>query len=235
MLQLDPGIPFDVPMPDLENFLITDETFNADSVYQIASEMLPRLKAIEYELKASRRQIAASVGTVIPRISAGGSIFTGFYKVLGEDAGEQVSFKTQLKNNNSQAIYLSLNIPIFNNYTVGRNIRLAKIRRDDNELKLELEKNALYTEIENACLNYNRGKDEFSAARTNLEYNNKSFEAVEKKFEAGLVDVTIYSAAKTALFSAEIENIRTRLQLIIRKFTVEFYSTGDYEKIIFNQ
>jgi len=235
MLQLDPVIPFDVPMPDLENFLITDETFNADSVYQIASEMLPRLKAIEYELKASRRQIAASVGTVIPRISAGGSIFTGFYKVLGEDAGEQVSFKTQLKNNNSQAIYLSLNIPIFNNYTVGRNIRLAKIRRDDNELKLELEKNALYTEIENACLNYNRGKDEFSAASTNLEYNNKSFEAVEKKFEAGLVDVTIYSAAKTALFSAEIENIRTRLQLIIRKFTVEFYSTGDYEKIIFNQ
>jgi len=235
MLQLDPGIPFDVPMPDLENFLITDETFNSDSVYQIASEMLPRLKAIEYELKASRKQIAASLGTVVPRISAGGSIFTGFYKVLGEDAGEQVSFKTQLKNNNSQAIYLSLNIPIFNNYTVGRNIRLAKIRRDDNELKLELEKNALYTEIENACLNYNRGKDEFSAARTNLEYNNKSFEAVEKKFEAGLVDVTIYSASKTALFSAEIENIRTRLQLIIRKFTVEFYSTGDYEKIIFNQ
>ncbi len=234
MLQLEPGSQFDILMPDLENILITDETFNADSVYRIASETLPRLKAINYELRASRKQIAASKGAIAPALSVGGAVFTGFYKVLGEDAGEQASFSSQLKNNNSQAIYLSLDIPIFNNYTIGRNIRLAKIRRNDNELRLELEKNALYTEIENACLNYNRGKDEFAAAETNLEYNRKSFSAVEKKFESGLVDVTIYSASKTALFTAETETIRTRLQLIIRKFTVQFYSTGEYDKIIIN-
>ena len=234
MLQLEPGSEFDIMMPNLETMLITDESFNPDSVYKIASETLPRLKAIDYELRASRKQIAATRGSVAPGLSVGGAVFTGFYKVLGEDAGEQVSFKTQLKNNNSQAIYLSLNIPIFNNFTLGRNIRLAKIRRDDNELRLELEKNSLYTEIENACLNYNRGKDEFAAATSNLEYNRKSFSAVEKKFESGLVDVTIYSASKTALFTAETETIRTRLQLIIRKFTVQFYSTGEYDKIIIN-
>ncbi len=41
---------------------------------------------------------------------------------------------------------------------------MAKIKRNDNELKLQLEKNNLYTDVENACLNYNRGKDEFAAA-----------------------------------------------------------------------
>ncbi len=196
MLQLEPGSEFDIMMPNLETMLITDESFNPDSVYKIASETLPRLKAIDYELRASRKQIAATRGSVAPGLSVGGAVFTGFYKVLGEDAGEQVSFKTQLKNNNSQAIYLSLNIPIFNNFTLGRNIRLAKIRRDDNELRLELEKNSLYTEIENACLNYNRGKDEFAAATSNLEFNRKSFSAVEKKFESGLVDVTIIPLQK---------------------------------------
>ena len=35
---------------------------------------------------------------------------------------------------------------------------------DDTALRLELEKNNLYTEIENACLNFNRGKDEYAAA-----------------------------------------------------------------------
>jgi len=233
-LQLEPGTGFDILMPDLNNILITDEYYAVDSIYSIATQTLPRLKAISYELKASQKQIAAMKGSIAPNLSAGGSVFTGFYRVLGEDVGDQVSFKDQLKNNNSQAVYLSLNIPLFNNYTVGRNIRLAKIRRDDNELRLELEKNALYTEIENACLNYDRGKDEFLAAEANLEFNRKSFTGVEKKFESGLVDVTDYSASKTALFTAETEALRTKLQLIIRKFTIQFYSTGEYDKIIIN-
>ncbi len=71
---------------------------------------------------------------------------------------EQLSYSSQLKNNNSQAVYFSLDIPIFNNYTIGRNIRNAKIRKDDTALRLEQEKNNLYTEIENACLDYIKGK-----------------------------------------------------------------------------
>jgi outer membrane protein TolC len=232
MLQLDSGTEFEIVMPDLNNTLITDDIFKVDSIYHIASQTLPRLKAINYELMASKRQVAAAKGNIVPRLSAGGALFTGFYKITSKDAPEQDPFTTQLKNNNSQALYISLDIPIFNNYTTGRNIKLAKIRRSDTELKLELEKNSLYTEIENACLNYNRGKDEYSAAIANFEYNKKSFDAVEKKFEAGLVDVTDFSAAKTTLFRAETEALRTKLQLLIRKLTIKFYSTGEYEEII---
>jgi outer membrane protein len=153
--------------------------------------------------------------------------------VISEDATDQVSFSDQLKNNNSQAIYFSLDIPIFNNFTNGRNIRTAKIRKSDTELRLELEKNNLYTEIENACLDYSRGRDEYLAASANLEFNNKSFESVEKKFESGLVDVTDYSAAKTNLFRAEAEALRTKLQMMIRKITIGFFTTGRYENIFF--
>jgi outer membrane protein len=234
LLQLEPGTEFDLRMPDLENTLITDDNFDTDSVYNIASQTLPRLKAINYELMASRRQVAAARGRLAPSLTVGGAIFTGYYKVISEGVPEQDSFSQQLKNNNSQALFLSLDIPIFNNFNTGRNIRLAKIRRNDTELKLEQEKNGLYTEIENACLYFNRGKDEYTAATVNLEFNKKSFDAVEKKFEAGLVDVTDYSAAKTTLFRAETEVLRTKLQLLIRRLTIQFYSTGEYEKILFN-
>jgi outer membrane protein len=234
LLQLEPGTEFDLLMPDLENTLITDDNFDTDSVYNIASQTLPRLKAINYDLMASRRQVAAARGRLAPSLTVGGAIFTGYYKVISEGVPEQDSFSQQLKNNNSQALFLSLDIPIFNNFNTGRNIRLAKIRRNDTELKLEQEKNSLYTEIEDACLYYNRGKDEYIAATANLEFNKKSFDAVEKKFEAGLVDVTDYSAAKTTLFRAETEVLRTKLQLLIRRLTIHFYSTGEYEKILIN-
>ncbi|HEX2922063.1 MAG TPA: TolC family protein [Bacteroidales bacterium] len=230
-LRIEPGTSFDIVVPDLGSTIIPSQTYNTDSIYNIAAETLPRLKAIEYQLNASKKQLAAARGYLIPSISAGGQIFTGFYKVF-VDSIEQVSYSGQLKNNNSQAVSLSLEIPIFNNYRTGRNIKLARIRKEDTELKLELEKNNLYTEIENACLNFNRGKDEFIAAQSNYNFNIKSFEAVEKKFESGLVDVTDYSIAKATLFQAETEALRTKLQLIIRKLMIQFYTTGDYEGII---
>lgn len=232
MLQLEPGSSFDIMIPDPALMLVADETFSPDSVYNIAANVLPRLKAIEFELNAAKKQYAASKGFVAPRLTAGGAIFTGYYKVMNETDLEQASFREQLKNNNSQAIYLSLDIPIFNNYTTGRNIKLAKIKRDDTALRLQQEKNSLYTEIENACLEFNRGKDEYAAAVANLEFNRKSFAGVEKKFESGIVDVTDYSAAATTLFSAEAESLRTRLQLMIRKIAIQLYSTGEYQGII---
>lgn len=236
MLQLDRGTSFDILMPDLNTLIIADSDYKTDSIYTIASQVLPRLRAIEYELQATTRQYAASKGSISPRLSGGGALSTGYYKVMNdtETGLDQDSYKTQLKNNNSQAVWLSLNIPLFNNYTTGRSIKLARIKMDDAALRLELEKNNLYTEIENACLDYNRGKDEYMAAASNLEFNRKSFEAVEKKFESGLVDVTDYSASKSTLFSAEIELLRTKLQVLIRKLTIQLYSTGDYQNLIYN-
>jgi len=230
MLRLAPGTEFDILMPDLKNILIMDFTFNPDSIYTIAAQTLPRLKEIEYELKASKKQIAAARGNLAPSLSVGGQIFTGYYTLLN-DTSSHSSYSTQMKNNFGQAVGVSVNIPIFNNYSTVRAIKLAKIRKNDNELRLEQEKNDLYTDIENACLNYNRGKDEYSAARSNYDFNVKSFSGVEKKFESGLVDVTSYSLAKTTLFKADTEALRTKLQLLIRKLTIQFYSVGEYENL----
>jgi outer membrane protein len=234
ILQLQSGSEFDILLPDLNNILIPDMTFNTDSVYNLATVVLPRLKEITYELNAAKKQYSASKGYISPSLTAQGSFFTGYYNVISASDASQDPFKTQLKNNNSQYVNLTLSIPLFNNYSNGRNIKKAKLKRDDTALRLELEKNNLYTEIENACLDYNRGKGEFEASLSNLEYNKKSFNAVEKKFESGLVDVTDYTVAKTTLFTAETEALRTKLQLIVRKLAIQLYSTGEYENLIMN-
>jgi len=231
LLQIEPGMSFDILLPDLKDVLIADNYFDTDSVYALAAQVLPRLKEIEFELAASKKQIAAARGYVAPSISAGGQVFTGYYTLLNDD-GEADSFSKQMNDNFGQTVFATLRIPIFSNYTTGRNIKLAKIRRNDTELRLAQEKNDLYTEIETACLNFSRGRDEFLASNSNYDFNITSFNAVEKKFESGLVDVTDYSVAKTKLFRAETEALRTKLQLVIRKLAIQFYSTGEYENLI---
>jgi outer membrane protein len=233
LLQVEPGLQFDIFLPDLKNVLITDNTFNTDSVYKLAAQVLPRLREIEFELAASKKQIAAAKGYIAPSISASGMAFTGYYTLL-YDKNANASFSEQMHNNFGQSVMASVRLPIFNNYTTSKNIKLAKIHKNDTELKLEQGKNDLYTEIETACLNYNRGRDEFSAAISNYDFNTTSFKAVEKKFESGLVDVTDYSVAKTKLFKAETESLRTKLQLIVRKLGIQLYSTGEYENLIMN-
>jgi len=232
MLQLEAGTVFDIIQPDLDNIMTTAPDYDTDSIFSIASNILPRLKAIEFELEASKKQVSAAKGSLSPSLEVGGTVYTGYYQILTEGTPTQDSFSEQLKNNNSQALYLTLAIPIFNNYVTGRNIKLARIRMNDTQLKLELEKNNLYSEVENACLDFNRSVDENAAAVANLAFNKKSFAAVEKKFESGLVDVTDYSAAQVTLFRAETETLRTKLQLIFRKLTIDFITTGDYEYII---
>jgi outer membrane protein len=236
LLQLAPGTEFDVFVPELNNILITDTSYSTDSIYKLASENLPRLREIEYELRASKKQIAVARGNLAPKLTLGGAVGSYYFKVLNvSDTIFQNSYSKQLNGNLSKQVTLSLNLPIFNNLSTYRSIKLAKIRKNDNELKLELEKNNLYTDIENACLNYNRGKDEFIAATSNFDYNTKSFEGVQKKFESGLVDVTSYSVAKTTLFKAETDALRSKLQLLIRKLTIQFYSTGEYANLIKEQ
>jgi len=232
LLQLEPGEPFDVQLPDLNSLLVMDETFRTDSVYALAAAVLPRLKEIEFELAAAKKQVAVAKGYVIPSLYVGGMVFTGYYTLLNDANAPTDSFNKQLNENFGQQLTATLRIPIFNNYAKARNIKIAKLKKNDTELRLEQEKNDLFTEIETACLNYNRGRDEFSAATSNYSFNTTSFNAVEKKFESGLVDVTDYSVAKTKLFRAETEALRTKLQLVIRKLAIQLYSTGEYENLI---
>lgn len=109
MLQLEPGTEFEILMPDLNNMVITDMTYNTDSIYSIASEVLPRLKSINFELQASKKQYAISKGNISPSLVAGGSIYTGFYNVISDASLKQDPYTTQLKNNNSQSLNLTLN------------------------------------------------------------------------------------------------------------------------------
>jgi outer membrane protein TolC len=231
ILQLEAGTEFEIIMPDLSTMMTESGKVDTDSIYAIASVVLPRLKAINYQLQAMKKQVAASRGAIYPSLSVGGAIYTGYYAVLSDPLVDQDSYSKQMKNNNSQAVYASLRIPLFNKYTTGRNIKLAKINLSDTELQLQQEKNIMYSEIETACVNLNSGEDEYYAALSSLEFNKKSFEAVEKKFEAGLVDVTDYSEAKTKLFTAETETVRTKLQMLVRRLAIKLYCTGEYESI----
>jgi outer membrane protein len=229
LLQLDPGEPFDIDENTDIMIVNTDGQVDADSVYSNSKEILPRIKSLQLQTEARKKELAAAKGLSSPELEVFAGWRTGYYDAMvpGEDP---VPFAEQLRNNTNQYVGVSLNIPIFNNWYNRNNIKKAKLDLKDSELELMQEQNALYNEVSKACFELISVKDEYLSAVDNLEYNELSFEAVSKKFETGLASATEFAEAKKALFAADINLLSAQLQYKLKEMTVNFYITGRWER-----
>jgi outer membrane protein len=230
LLQLDPLADFDISEDIPLSTISADDFSSSDSVYIRSRSVLPRVKALEYQVDARRKELAATIGQSMPSLGMSAGWGTGYYNALVEGQ-TSTPFMTQLKNNNSQSLGLNLSIPIFSRWFYRSNIKRAKINLADANLQLEQEYNALFQEINAACLELVSLKDEFISSRDNLEFNKQSFNAVDKKFRTGLASATELAEARRQLFSAEVTLLRTKLQYDLKQRIIRFYSTGTWDFI----
>ena len=227
LLQLEPGIPFDIA-EEKENVIVrADESVDRDSIYNNSLGLLPRIKTLEFQKNAMQKELSVARGLSVPELSMYAGWRTGYYDAMisGEDP---TPFIEQVRNNTNQNIGLSLNIPLFNNWYNRNNVKQARLDLKDARLQLQNEKNALYNEVSKACFELVSVKDEYLSAADNLEYNKLSFEAVSKKFDTGLASATEFAEAKRSLFAAEINLLSAELQYMLKEMTVKFYMTGEW-------
>jgi outer membrane protein len=227
LLQLEPGIPFDIADEKESVIVRADESVDRDSIYNNSLGLLPRIKTLELQKSAMQKELRVAKGLSLPELSMFAGWRTGYYDAMisGEDP---TPFIEQVRNNTNQNIGLSLNIPLFNNWYNRNNVKQARLDLKDAELQLQNEKNALYNEVSKACFELVSVKDEYLSAADNLEYNKLSFEAVSKKFDTGLASATEFAEAKKSLFAAEINLLRAELQYMLKEMTVKFFMTGEW-------
>jgi len=228
LLQLESGQDFDIMKDDQLLNVNSHEPVSADSIFDVAREILPGIRVLELQTIAREKQLSAVRGESSPALGMYAGWRTGYYDAMagGEDPAP---FMEQLRNNTNQYVGVSLNIPIFDNWFHKRNIKRAKLDLDDSNLQLRQEYNTLYKEISRASLELNAAREEYLAARDNLEYSNLVFEAVNKKFITGLANATEYSEAKRQFFSAEVNLLRTQLQYNLKIITIKYYLSGSWD------
>jgi len=229
LLQLEPELPFDIEEKEESIIIWTDEAVDRDSIYNNSLGMLPRIKTLELQQNAMKKQLSAARGLSVPELSLYAGWRTGYYNAMIEGQ-DPTPFMEQMRNNTNQNIGLSLNIPLFNNWYNRNNIKQARLDLEDARLQLQNEKNALYNEVSKACFELVSVKDEYMSAIDNLEFNKLSFEAVSKKFDTGLASATEFAEAKESLFAAEINLLSAELQYMLKETTVNFYLTGRWER-----
>ncbi len=136
---------------------------------------------------------------------------------------QKMSFKDQLNNNLSKSLRLTMTIPIFNNYQVNSAIAKAKLNTLNADYNLQLQKNQLYKNIEQAATDANGAFKSFNASQKAVDSYKEAFTYIQEKFNVGMVNTIDYNDAKNKLIKAESDMLKAKYNYEFKKVILNFY------------
>lgn len=213
---------FSVAAPDAEA-LDMHLVERAEDIYAAAVESRASIRAEKLRLEAADARIAVAKGAFLPSLSLSGGVGTGYYT---SSLGSNSSFASQMKNNFSQQLGLSLSIPIFTRMGNRNNLRAAELSARSQEIQLENARKSLYKEIQQAWFNALAARDKYCGSLSVLESARESFELVSAKYEGGKAAITEFNEAKNALMKAESDLVQARYEQLFQTRLLSFYKGG---------
>lgn len=203
----------------------------AGEIYNIALGIKPHVKAQEYSLESSKKQVKVAQSGYYPTLSLGGGYSTAYSHLYGQNGqanGESninlnPSFRNQLKNNSREYIGLTLNIPIFNRFQTRNNVRAAKLNIEDRQLALDNVKLALYKEIQQAYQSAVASRSKYTSTEKALVAAEEAYNYAEQRYELGKSSVFEFNEAQTKLLTSKSEQIQAKYDFIFRAKILDFY------------
>jgi len=183
----------------------------------------PYYQSFEAQMQASRKALAISRSQLYPSVTAYGGMGTGFYETTKDDAGKTIGFSTQLNNNRNQYLGASVNIPVFSRWAARSDVKKARLELEQAQNTLEEEKQRLYFEMANNLNELEALEKEYNQYVRQQEADQLAFQASEKKFEQGLVNVVDFYIAKNRLANSGSQVLKARLLWESKKKALEFY------------
>ncbi|MDR2843652.1 MAG: TolC family protein, partial [Candidatus Symbiothrix sp.] len=133
-------------------------------------------------------------------------------------------FSEQFKNNGREYIGLSLNIPIFNRFSVRNQVQNARLNINNQQLALDNTKKTLYKEIETAYLNATAAQEKYRASTVAVKATSESFKYAQDRYETGKSTVFEFNEAKTKLVKSQSEQVQAKYDYIFRTKILDFYN-----------
>ncbi len=196
---------------------------NLPELFQSYSQWSPYLSMFENELKAAEKSVSIRKASYYPSVQLQASYNTGYYETNKDSLYRTISFNTQMKNNQSQFLGASLNIPIFSKNSVRTQVRQSKLAMEQAQTKLELTKQTLVYEMEQNYNELNASWKELQQSQKQLESDKLAFEASQKKFDQGLINVVEFDIVKNRLAETTSQVLHSKLTFAMKTRIMDFY------------
>lgn len=195
-----------------------------DAIYAEAITVKPEIQSAQLSVTAAERGIDIAKAGYYPTLSLSGGLGSNYYKTSGFNAD---AFGKQMKNNFSQYVGLSLNVPIFNRFQTRNSVRSAKIDRENQLLQLDNTKKTLYKEIQQVYYNAVAADAKYESSAAAAQSSNDAFKLMQAKYENGKANITEFNESKNNYLRAESDLVQARYEQLYQRALVEFYRGGD--------
>lgn len=196
-------------------------------IYDMALGIKPSVLSSSIQVEAAKVSVAKAKGAYLPTLSLSGGIGTNYYTTTNV---QSPSFGEQLRNNFSQYIGVSLNVPIFSRFSTRNAVRGAELNLRNSALQLESVKKSLYKEIQQAYYNALTSQSRYASSRESSSSAEQYYQMIEQKYLAGKAGITDYNDAKNSYLKAKSEFLQARYECLFQTELLDFYKGG---KIVF--
>lgn len=224
-------------LEDVYSFKVSDASLNVDidqhefslnasALFNQIAETYPSIRAATAQIHTAEADLAAKKSDKRPSLDLVGSIGTNsnlFFNKAYNDV--MPGFFKQFRLNHNEIIGLRLNIPIFTGFQTRNAIRMAESQVVLTRLGLSEERLRLRTEIEQACFNANVALTHYNAAvksehsaRTNYDYQQRSY-------EAGRTTIFDLHLVNQQWIKAQQDVLQSRYDYLIRLKILDFYTS----------
>jgi len=222
-MNLNPDQQIDLAIPEKEQIVAAEIVADIPALYTQHIGWSPSIQLFESELRASQKNITINKGGFYPSISLQAGYNTGFYDT-NKDADQQtIAFNSQIKNNRSQYVAASLNIPLFSRNAVRFDVQRARLSMEESQTKLELAKQTVRYEIEETYNELTASWKELQQAGKQMQADTLAFQAAQKKYDQGMINAVELYTTKNRLANTASQVLHSKLTYEMKKRTLEFY------------
>jgi outer membrane protein len=136
---------------------------------------------------------------------------------------ERYPFMDQLRDNVSQAVGLTLSIPILNAFQVRSNVSIAVVNAKRAQLNAQESRNQLRQTIEQAYADAKAAFRRYIATQNQLLALREAFRATEQRYNVGAINAQDFNIARNNLYSAESNFLQAKYELIFKVKILDFY------------
>lgn len=138
-----------------------------------------------------------------------------------------LAYLNQLDQNFSQAIGMSLNVPIYNQNRNRLNVERAELQRLSADIEVDQAENQLRSDVERALGDLRAARETYRAAEVSLDAAQQAYDAADRRFSAGAANSLDLTTAANRLEQARVELTRSKYQLIFNREVIQFYLGQD--------
>lgn len=228
LLELEANENFIIAKPEVDISMV-GSILPSQDIYNTAVIRLPGVKSAEYRLKSAEKSIGIAKGEWSPNLTLYGGWRTSYSDQFpeidenGVPTGNTKPFNAQFKDNQSQYLQFQLNLPIFNGWATNSNISRSKLSAISAEYDLELTKNQVRKNIEQAYSDAIAAYKKYNASLKSVASFKESFKYMEQKFSLGIENSLNYNTAKAQLDQAESDLISAKYDYIFKTKILDYY------------